>query len=254
MYDIKMYDLNLIRYYMSKKSKISELELCSSLLDDKLDLKDGKLLYKGKYLDEELYDVIKSKDGNNKFELIEKLFSVDALIEGKVYIISSKNTDKVYIGSTYNSLEKRLEIHEISFYGYDMYRLDYCSSYEVMKYGEYSIAELESKVCDIKELEKHESIWISRYGDRSVNVLDPYTKIVLKGKEIGKMERKKEKWDRLFDICKRCVRADGMTREELIILKSLVINNMRKNIIEYGKIKVCVEFNRLGKINDDIFK
>jgi hypothetical protein len=186
--------------------------------------------------------------------LIEKLFSVDVLIEGIVYIISSKNTDKVYIGSTYNSLEKRLEMHEIAYYGYDMYRLDYCSSYEVMKYGEYSISELESKVCDIKELEKHESMWISRYGDRSVNVVDPYSRRVLEGKEIGKMERKKEKWNRLFEICKRCLRADGMTREELIILKSLVINNMRNDIIEYGKIKICVEFNRLGKISDDIFK
>jgi hypothetical protein len=65
---------------MSKKCKISEIGLCSSLLDDKLEKKDGKILYKGKYLEEELYDVIKSKDGNNKYELIEKLFSVDVLI------------------------------------------------------------------------------------------------------------------------------------------------------------------------------
>jgi hypothetical protein len=228
--------------------------LCSSLLEDEIDMKDGKILYKGKYLEEELYDVIKSKDGNNKYEMIEKLFNVEVLIEGIVYIISSKNTDKVYIGSTYNSLEKRLEIHEIAYYGYDMYRLNYCSSYEVMKYGEYSIDELESKVCDIKELEKYESKWISRYGDRSVNVIDPYSRRVLEGKEIGKMERKKEKWNRLFDICKKCIRADGMTREELIILKKLVINNMRRDIIEYGKIKVCVEFNRLCNISNDIFK
>jgi hypothetical protein len=45
-----------------------------------------------------------------------------------------------------------------------------------------------------------------------------------------------------------------MTREELIILKKLVINNMRRDIIEYGKIKVCVEFNRLCNISNDIFK
>jgi hypothetical protein len=177
---------------MNKKKKLSVIGLCSSLLEDEIDMKDGKILYKGKYLEEELYDVIKSKDGNNKYEMIEKLFNVEVLIEGIVYIISSKNTDKVYIGSTYNSLEKRLEIHEIAYYGYDMYRLNYCSSYEVMKYGEYSIDELESKVCDIKELEKYESKWISRYGDRSVNVIDPYSRRVLEGKEIGKMERKKK--------------------------------------------------------------
>ena len=46
----------------------------------------------------------------------------------------------------------RLEKHEVSYMSYDRLKLDYCSSYEILKYGDYWIEELGSYKCNRKEL------------------------------------------------------------------------------------------------------
>ena len=57
----------------------------------------------------------------------------------------------------------------------------------------------------------------------NVNVVDPFSRKVLEGKEIEKRKRKEERNSRLFDIGKKCLNGDGMTREELVRLKITVI-------------------------------
>ena len=60
---------------------------------------------------------------------------------GNIYKIVSDSTDKIYIGSTIKTLEKRLSEHE-SYYKTWIdsdFKYSYCTSYEILKYGDYKI-------------------------------------------------------------------------------------------------------------------
>ena len=64
---------------------------------------------------------------------------------GRIYKIVSKSTDKIYIGSTIKTLEERLEIHEkeyVQWFNSD-FKSYYCTSFEILKYGDYKIELLE---------------------------------------------------------------------------------------------------------------
>ena len=66
------------------------------------------------------------------------------------YRIVSSNTNKVYIGSTVNTLEHRLKKHEISFKRYLEEKYEYISSYEILESKDYSIELIENKFCETK--------------------------------------------------------------------------------------------------------
>lgn len=62
-------------------------------------------------------------------------------LSGNIYKIISNKTDKIYIGSTLQTLEKRLSKHEDGYKlwidsGFEKY---YCTSYEILKYGDHKI-------------------------------------------------------------------------------------------------------------------
>jgi hypothetical protein len=62
-------------------------------------------------------------------------------LSGIVYKIISNKTEKIYIGSTLQTLEKRLSKHE---YGYKLwiesgFEKHYCTSYEILKYKDHKI-------------------------------------------------------------------------------------------------------------------
>jgi hypothetical protein len=61
----------------------------------------------------------------------------------KIYIITSPDTDKVYIGSTTNDLDKRLRDHVNSYTAYLKDKREYITSYELVKQNSYVITELE---------------------------------------------------------------------------------------------------------------
>ena len=68
---------------------------------------------------------------------------------GKIYKIVSDKTDKIYIGSTVKTIEERLDIHEkdyIDWFNSDFKR-HYCTSFEILKYGDYKILLLEEYPC-----------------------------------------------------------------------------------------------------------
>ena len=70
----------------------------------------------------------------------------------KIYVIKSKNTDKIYIGSTSErTLQTRLNKHVYDFkkYNDNNTKRYYCSSYQVLSHGDYSIECLED-CCDIE--------------------------------------------------------------------------------------------------------
>jgi hypothetical protein len=80
---------------------------------------------------------------------------------GKVYKITSGNSDKVYIGSTTQKLNNRLRGHVLDFEKFINGKVHNVSSFEVLKEGDVKI-ELIKEFEDItrKELLKHEGKYI----------------------------------------------------------------------------------------------
>ena len=75
---------------------------------------------------------------------------------GYIYIIRSKQTDKVYIGSTFYTLKQRLSGHKCN---------KKCTSVEILKYGDATIELLESYECENKEqLERREGQYQRQYN------------------------------------------------------------------------------------------
>ena len=77
--------------------------------------------------------------------------------KGKIYTIRSRNSDKVYVGSTCNELRKRIYEHKTDYkYWVDGNR-KYISSYEVLKDGMCYIELFEKYPCNSKdELKRRE--------------------------------------------------------------------------------------------------
>ena len=73
---------------------------------------------------------------------------------GKIYMIMTENSNDIYIGSTTQTLEARLEEHESRF----RRGVKYYSSYEILKQGNYKIVLIKNFACNSKiELETEET-------------------------------------------------------------------------------------------------
>lgn len=144
---------------------------------------------------------------------------------GKIYKISSKKSEKVYIGSTSFEIDDRLEKHKLDYEYYKLYKLKYCSSYEVIMCGECSIELLEENILR-EDIHKKESEYISKEAGKCVNILDPLTRKALYDNKVEKELRRKEK-DRalLEDTCK------------YVIENNMVINSMEDMYIVYMEVK-----------------
>ena len=66
------------------------------------------------------------------------------------YRIVSPNTNKVYVGSTINTLEHRLQKHETSFKRYLEGKYGYMASYEILETKDVKIELIECKICETK--------------------------------------------------------------------------------------------------------
>ena len=93
---------------------------------------------------------------------------------GKIYKIVSDSTDKIYIGSTVKTLEERLEGHEDNYecwFNSD-FKSVYCTSFEILKYGNYQIVLLEEIVCSCRsELLKCEGKYQLQNYNFCVNIV-----------------------------------------------------------------------------------
>ena len=231
---------------MNKYSLFDDVE---DMLEDRLDIVDGEKVFNGVRLNEEFKKVLLHS---------KKVFMMDEnkLINGRdldysnsiVYKISSKNSNKVYIGSTIYDLGKRLEGHKVSYYSYDKYRMGYCASYEIIRLGDYSIDEIGRYNCrDRKELEEKESMHIMEYGSKCVNVKDARTGNILVD-EGERKTRSNEKMLYLFEKGKSRLR-DGMTKDELIDLKSILLKEIKDDISNYARTLEWYEYWRLSNID-----
>lgn len=81
-------------------------------------------------------------------------------MSGKVYKIISQNTDKVYIGSTFQNLNKRLSTHKSCHKRYinNISRM-YYTAYDVLQHGNVSIVEIDT-ADNKKDLFKKEKEYI----------------------------------------------------------------------------------------------
>jgi hypothetical protein len=74
-----------------------------------------------------------------------KMCIFDKFVNGKIYMLCSDLSDKIYIGSTTVSLEERLDRHVTSYDDWltSNFKTAYLSSFEILKYGEYRMELLE---------------------------------------------------------------------------------------------------------------
>lgn len=239
-----------------KVGKFNVLDDAEDILDDELDIVDDIKLYKGVRLEKEFKRILEDNRINIKNENVLKIKKdrIDSG-EGIVYIIKSKNTEKVYIGSTLNDIGRRLDGHKFSYYMYDKYRFGYCSSYDIMKYGDYNIIELERyDMISRKDLLLRESKVIEEYGILCVNIKNPSSgKNLVKDDSMKK--RKIDKIEKLYEIGKLELNYSvGMTEEELKELKINILEKINNDLENYRKNQDWYEYWRLGSIDDDIFE
>ena len=113
----------------------------------------------------------KSKEQNDKrdsfvYSIIKKHKDRKKYRHGKIYKLTSNQTDMFYIGSTSLSLKKRLSIHMS---GYKRYLNDmntYLTAYLVCSFNDCKIQLLENYPCaNRKELEKREGYWQDQYPE-----------------------------------------------------------------------------------------
>lgn len=83
---------------------------------------------------------------------------------GKIYKLCSRQTDKVYIGSTYErDVRNRLAKHNRNYKAYKAGKYHYVSSFDMLEYNDCDIILLESYPCNSKqELHARERHWIEK--------------------------------------------------------------------------------------------
>ena len=96
--------------------------------------------------------------------------------EGKIYYFFCKQTREIYVGSTRQSLKKRISDHQTDlkgFMGELNHHRKYRSSFDVMINGEYQTGLLEEYPCSSREeLEKRESQWIMDFFNKDYVVVN----------------------------------------------------------------------------------
>jgi len=92
---------------------------------------------------------------------------------GKIYAIKSKQTDKIYIGSTNLSLAKRWSLHKSNYKKFLNNKCRITTSFEILEYGDAYIELLENYPCENREqLLKKERKYIEK--NKCVNISIPY--------------------------------------------------------------------------------
>lgn len=93
---------------------------------------------------------------------------------GKIYKIVSDKTDYIYIGSTAKKyLCQRLGNHKEDYKAWIKGKKNYCTSFEVLKYGDAKIILIESYPCNSKdELRARENYYQKEYKTNGFNLVN----------------------------------------------------------------------------------
>ena len=71
--------------------------------------------------------------------------------KGTIYKIVDNTNDNIYIGSTTQSLSKRLTTHRESYKQYLNNKMNYITSFEILRNNNYEIILLEDVSCETRE-------------------------------------------------------------------------------------------------------
>jgi hypothetical protein len=92
-------------------------------------------------------------------------------LNGKLYTIRSHQTDKVYVGSTTQTLSVRMAGHRKDFKRYNKGLYSYVSSFELLKYDDAYIELIELYPCNSKvELDRGEGVYIRQMDCVNKNI------------------------------------------------------------------------------------
>jgi GIY-YIG catalytic domain len=97
--------------------------------------------------------------------------------KSQIYKIVSNKTTDIYIGSTVQKLCNRMAAHKSAYKKYilsNKSKYNYCTSFEVIKYGDAEIILIETCPCNSKEeLYRREKFWIDHFIGTSINRYSP---------------------------------------------------------------------------------
>jgi adenylate kinase family enzyme len=115
-----------------------------------------------------------SNDANNADSASDN--EANQYVNGKIYMIVSSETDAIYIGSTTQSLKRRLSEHRRDYKHYLQGKCRYISSFELIKFSDScEITLLEAFPCESnEELRKREQYYIKQHP-AAVNKQNAYT-------------------------------------------------------------------------------
>ena len=144
---------------------------------------------------------------------------------GSVYMICSRNSDAVYIGSTIYKLDARLACHMVKYNCYlKGIKGSYCTSSEVLKHGNCFIRELEHlTIQSRKDLYDREKFWITHITT-SVNKNVPARNDLAYWKEYHRNYNIANK-HKYKDVIEKAVRASNMLRQEFKRLSYILLEN-----------------------------
>ena len=117
---------------------------------------------------------------------------------GKIYSIRNYETDKYYIGSTCQTLTKRLSKHKSNYRDWQKNGKRYMTSFEILKCNDCYIELLEEFPCENKnQLHKREGELIRENKLNCVNIVIPLR--TDKEYRIDNKEKRKENWKKYYE-------------------------------------------------------
>ena len=130
-----------------------------------------------------------------------------------IYYITSKDLKKIYIGSTVQTLEQRINRHKTDYTGWLRGNRDYRSSFEILKTAGYDYNVIKYLCCNSKkELLQIEGNYIKLF--RIYKVFDVVNKILPSGRFINGVRRIYTEEERVFyNRNKKQYRIDNVERD-----------------------------------------
>jgi hypothetical protein len=108
--------------------------------------------------------------------------------KAKIYKIYSPNTNKIYIGSTKKTLNKRLSVHKYNYNQYLKSKFHYISSFKLIKFNDCKIELLEEFIYNNKkEILEKERLYIENNIINCVNLIIP-TRTIKEWKNTNKFK------------------------------------------------------------------
>jgi len=183
-------------------------------------------------------------------------------IQGKIYKLTSSQTDKVYIGSTIKSLNDRFSNHKYNYKRWLKSQMDKITSYDLLQYEDVKIELIKEFPCETRtELEKEEGKIIlynncvnrcvagrtkKEYVEANKEKIKEYYKEYVEANKEKIKERQKEyveaNKEKIKEYYKEYVEANkekiNERRKEYVEANKEKINERRKEYVEANKEKI----------------